>query len=80
MGNREYLILQNLVACSGGALQLEDGTLLAPSLFVTHLEQKNESVRHEKKTFQKMKSERSKTLLKGHTQQSTSSYHRRTFR
>ena len=57
MGNREYLILQNLVACSGGALQLKDGTLLAPSLSVTHLEQKNASVRREKKTFQKTKSE-----------------------
>ena len=59
MGNREYLFLQNLVACPGGALQLEDGTLLALSLSVTHLEQKNASVRREKKTFQKMKRERS---------------------
>ena len=59
MGNREYLILQNLVACPGGALQLGDGTLLAPSLSVTHLEQKNASVRREKKTFQKTKRERS---------------------
>ena len=57
MGNREYLVLQNLVACPGGALQLGDGTLLAPSLSVTHLEQKNASVRREKKTFQKTKSE-----------------------
>ena len=59
MGNREYLILQNRMACPGGALQLEDGTLLAPSLSVTHLEQKNASVRREKKTFQKTKRDRS---------------------
>ena len=59
MGNREYLILYSLMAYSGGALQLKDGTLLAPSLSVTHLEQKNASVRREKKTFQKTKSERS---------------------
>ena len=80
MGNREYLSSRTLWPCPGGALQLGDGTLLAPSLFVTHLAQKNESVRREMKTFQKMKSEYSKTLLKGHAQQSASSYHRRTYR
>ena len=80
MGNREYLSSRTLWPCPGGASQLRDGTLLAQSFFVTHLEQKNESVRREMNVLQKTKSEHSKTLLKSHAQQSASSYHRRTYR